>query len=392
MNLLTDKLAQDARRLIEAISPQSTGLREEVEQLRRSLDAYETGRAAGPQVAIEISASIVRDDDGDPCVFSAAVCDAVNAGMSEVDIIAALAGQGAPAALGPIVNGIAEQAQALDQITHILRHQRFSSGFQHHLDSWIVNHSERIRSFPTQPVRDALQTLRAASLALQDANPGLARKLDALQVQQPVLNASPGSIAERDAGDEVDQRYTRAPWSIGGVVGDNDELQINGPNGVCVGATWAMGEDFDAPAVDGLANARANADRIIACVTACEGVPTLALRGVRSPAELAGVAKDLPASPAVEAETEALVALAERAGFEFDEDEEQPGLWYWTSGDEGCPMSLDSKRLAALNALESRFKSDWQYEVENGDTRRGFVEWCEVQIEQLEDEPAGMTP
>lgn len=30
--------------------------------------------------------------------------------------------------------------------------------------------------------------------------------------------------------------------------------------------------------------------------------------------------------------------------------------------------------------------SDWQYEVENGDTRLGYWEWVVCQLEQAEDE------
>lgn len=77
------------------------------------------------------------------------------------------------------------------------------------------------------------------------------------------------------------------------------------------------------------------------------------------------------------------------AGIELiqSEDEESVGRWDWRSrSGEGCDASFDTKADAAAGAVESLFpRADWQREVAEGDTGRGYEEWALNAAEHLED-------
>lgn len=75
------------------------------------------------------------------------------------------------------------------------------------------------------------------------------------------------------------------------------------------------------------------------------------------------------------------------------QEEENQGLWTWT-GPHGhaCESDLNSEEDAALNAVSTVFPvSDWQYQVENQDTRQGYFEWALSQANLYRDEPESAT-
>lgn len=78
---------------------------------------------------------------------------------------------------------------------------------------------------------------------------------------------------------------------------------------------------------------------------------------------------------------EALAELAEAAGFEIHHSEDS-NLWHWSDQDGKAAGSFDSERETILAALDKRYGDDWRFEVANGDTRRGFLEFCEQAVEE----------
>lgn len=121
----------------------------------------------------------------------------------------------------------------------------------------------------------------------------------------------------------------------------------------------------------------------------------IAVDGAGNRADIADVAtmalQDLGVvlEPAERVGLEHLVDVCERAGYEVQYDDEHDA-WEWRD-EHGAASQVrhECKRQAALDALEHRYKDVWRFEVANGDTRRGFVEFCEAQVEEAE---AGMTP
>lgn len=88
-------------------------------------------------------------------------------------------------------------------------------------------------------------------------------------------------------------------------------------------------------------------------------------------------------------------SIVERFGVRLEQatEEEVAGLWVWIEGTGGSDTSYTSREEAALDALEAFAPfEDWQYEVTNGDTTRGYHEWAESKADQKADEIAMLDP
>lgn len=74
-----------------------------------------------------------------------------------------------------------------------------------------------------------------------------------------------------------------------------------------------------------------------------------------------------------------LNALCESAGIRLVRatEDEVAGMWDWIhdGANEACDQSFTTRAAAAMDALSSRFKEDWEYQVASGCTRRGLLDW-----------------
>lgn len=116
--------------------------------------------------------------------------------------------------------------------------------------------------------------------------------------------------------------------------------------------------------------------RILACVNACAGIPTVALAG-------GGV----PALAPPQLNDSEILDLAEASGFDLAEDV-QPHLSVWGWGDEhgNGATRFESERDAAMDALETRYGEIWRHEVAHGNTRRSFIDFCQQAVEESQHE------
>jgi hypothetical protein len=82
------------------------------------------------------------------------------------------------------------------------------------------------------------------------------------------------------------------------------------------------------------------------------------------------------------------IRMCERAGNRLVEAQEQEvlGRWDWIAGGNASDCSHATEAEAAINAIYGLFPhNDWAAEVANGDTKLGFNEWVEHQIDARND-------
>lgn len=78
------------------------------------------------------------------------------------------------------------------------------------------------------------------------------------------------------------------------------------------------------------------------------------------------------------------IRMCERAGIRLVEaqEDEVRGRWDWIAGGNASDCSHATEAEAAINAIYGLFPhNDWAAEVANGDTKLGFNEWVEHQID-----------
>lgn len=70
------------------------------------------------------------------------------------------------------------------------------------------------------------------------------------------------------------------------------------------------------------------------------------------------------------------------------QEEETQGLWTWVGPNgHACECDCESEEAAALDAVATVFPlQDWQYQIDNGDTRQGYFEWALSEAEVHRDE------
>lgn len=84
--------------------------------------------------------------------------------------------------------------------------------------------------------------------------------------------------------------------------------------------------------------------------------------------------------------------LCERAGVELAVESDPDGpleRWTWKSESGAFAeemLGFDSEEKAARSGLEAKFGEGWRLDVRNGDTQRGFLDYVEAELEQVEDE------
>ena len=150
-------------------------------------------------------------------------------------------------------------------------------------------------------------------------------------------------------------------------------------------------ENFADDAISDAAEAAQAQHGTLASVTAVSALET----AIREAAvvQLDELGMNRPPEPGSEQE---MVALAERAGLDIVPDV-QPNKTLWGWGDEhgNGGAGFDSAFDAALSGMQSKYLETWQYEIANGDTRRGFVDYVQAALDAAEHEEEahmGMRP
>lgn len=105
--------------------------------------------------------------------------------------------------------------------------------------------------------------------------------------------------------------------------------------------------------------------------------------------EACGALAPKSAQPSVGDDLPALRELCEQAGISLVEAQEEAirGRWDWRDENgNASDASLDSERVAALNALNARFGDAWRLDVAKGDTR-GLLDYVSAELEAAQDLP-----
>lgn len=75
------------------------------------------------------------------------------------------------------------------------------------------------------------------------------------------------------------------------------------------------------------------------------------------------------------------VDVARAAGIKIEQDPADWSVWIWIDGEQRAAQGFPMMEDAALNALENRYRLDWESQTERGETDRDFFEFCRWQHE-----------